>query len=207
LPIGTDSTLSTLIVDIAGIGSDAVKLPIALAAAIAMTAWCFLDREFRTNLKAVLGGLVVGLTVAGGWFVSGYIGGDEFNPQPVQSLSFVAAAGSTVIYLMTFTGATVTFGAGLLFGVLLGSFLAAWRFDELRLEAFDDPREMRRHLTGAVLMGVGGVLSMGCSIGQGLSGVSTLALPSFLALLSIWGGAALGLKLLFDGWSLWPKRR
>jgi uncharacterized membrane protein YedE/YeeE len=112
-----------------------------------------------------------------------------------------------VIYLMTFTGATVTFGAGLLFGVLLGSFLAAWRFDELRLEAFDDPREMRRHLTGAVLMGVGGVLSMGCSIGQGLSGVSTLALPSFLALLSIWGGAALGLKLLFDGWSLWPKRR
>jgi uncharacterized membrane protein YedE/YeeE len=207
LPIGTDSTLSTLIVDIAGIGSDAVKLPIALAAAIAMTAWCFLDREFRTNLKAVLGGLVVGLTVAGGWFVSGYVGGDEFNPQPVQSLSFVAAAGSTVIYLMTFTGATVTFGAGLLFGVLLGSFLAAWRFDELRLEAFDDPREMRRHLTGAVLMGVGGVLSMGCSIGQGLSGVSTLALPSFLALLSIWGGAALGLKLLFDGWSLWPKRR
>ncbi len=207
LPIGTNATLGSLLVDVAGLGFPSLKLPIALGASMLLALWCLAGRDFRTNGKALAGSAVVGLTVIGGWFVTGWIGGDEFNPQPVESLSFVAAAGATVIYLMTFTGATVTFGVGLFIGVLAGSFLAAWKFDELRLDAFDDPREMRRHLSGAVLMGVGGVLSMGCSIGQGLTGVSTLALPSFLALLSIWAGAALGLRLLFSGWSLWPRRR
>ncbi len=165
--------------------------------------WCLRDAAFRMNGRALLGATSVGLAVLAGWFVTGYIGADDFDPQPVGSVTFVAASSSTLIYFMTYTGASINFPVGLLIGVVLGGFLAAWRKREFRLEAFDDPREMRRHVFGAILMGVGGVLSMGCSLGQGLTGVSTLAIPSFLALISMWAGAIIGLRILIYGWPSW----
>ncbi|MDJ0685761.1 MAG: YeeE/YedE family protein [Alphaproteobacteria bacterium] len=200
LPQGENASIGALFAMATGWDREAIQLPVAVVVSGALAVWCLAGADFRRNPKMVSGGVIVGLVVVAGWFVTGYIGADDFDPQPVESVSFVAAAGSAVIYLMTYTGSTVSFPVGLVAGVLVGSFLAAWVKHELRLEGFDEPREMRRHLGGAVLMGAGGVIAMGCSIGQGLSGVSTLAVPSFLALLSIWAGAAVGLRILIHGW-------
>lgn len=202
LPDDHNASLGSLISLAIGLEPSVIVVPSSVLAALALIVWCLKDSRFRTNVQAVFGSLVVGLLVVAGWYTTGHIGADEFDPQAVESLSFVAASGSTVMYLMTFTGSTITFGVGVFMGVIIGAFIAAWRKNELRLDAFDDPREMRRHIIGAVLMGIGGVLSMGCSIGQGLSGVSTLAVPSFLALLSMWVGAVLGLHILIYGWTL-----
>ena len=201
LPPGATATVHGLLGLAFDIDPAVLALPVSVFCALALAAWCLKDSEFRENRRAVCGSVIVGLLVVAGWFVTGNIGADEFEPQPTESLSFVAAASSALIYFMTYTGATITFGVGMLMGVFVGSYLAAWQKNEVRLEGFDEPREMRRHIAGAVLMGFGGVLSMGCSIGQGLTGVSTLAVPSFLALLSMWAGAAIGLHILIHGWT------
>ncbi|RVU38168.1 YeeE/YedE family protein [Hwanghaeella grinnelliae] len=202
LPAGATATVHGLLALAFDLEPDALAMPVSLLMTAALAIWCLKDTEFRTNRRALFGSVMVGLLVVAGWFATGYIGADEFEPQPTESLSFVAAASSTLIYFMTFTGATISFGVGMLLGVFGGSFLAARQKNEVRLEGFDEPREMRRHIAGAILMGFGGVLSMGCSIGQGLTGVSTLAVPSFLALFSMWLGAALGLHILIHGWTL-----
>ncbi len=202
LPAGATATVHGLLGLAFDTDATVLALPVSICCALALALWCLKDGEFRANRRAICGSVIVGLLVVAGWFVTGNIGADEFEPQQTESLSFVAAASSTLIYFMTYTGATITFGVGMLLGVFVGSFLAAWQKNELRLEGFDEPREMRRHIAGAVMMGVGGVLSMGCSIGQGLTGVSTLAVPSFLALISMWIGAAMGLHVLIHGWTL-----
>lgn len=202
LPDGANATVHGLIGLGFGFDPDVMTVPVSLFCVLALAAWCFKDPEFRANRQAIIGAGAVGLLVVAGWYVTGHIGADDFEPQPTESLSFVAAASSSLIYFMTFTGATISFGVGMLLGVFAGSYLAARQKNELRLEGFDEPREMRRHIAGAVLMGFGGVLSMGCSIGQGLTGVSTLAVPSFLALGSMWIGAAIGLHFLIHGWTL-----
>ena len=89
----------------------------------------------------------------------------------------------------------------------VGSFVIAAFRDELRWEAFDDPREMRRHLLGAVLMGVGGVLARGCTIGQGLTGTSTLSIAAPIAVLAMVVGARVGLAHLIEGRPLFARWR
>lgn len=200
LSAGDNATLPSLFQQVTGFDGGMAALLVSLVVIAVLMVWCLRDRAFTHNPTALWGSIAVGLLVVAGWFVTGHIGADEFNPQPVESITFVSATSAALIYVMTFTGDEINFPVGLFLGVLGGSFLAAWRSKELRLDAFDDVREMRRHLLGAVLMGVGGVFSMGCSLGQGLSGVSTLALPSFLALGSMWVGSAIGLHILINGW-------
>ncbi len=198
---GQNATLHSLLGQLFGLNQETLLLPVALFVSLSLAAWCFSDRKFRLEPKIVFGGAIVGLLVVMGWYITANIGADAFDPQPIESLSFVSAAGNTVIYLMTFTGATATFSVGVFVGTLLGAFIAAAVKHELRLDGYDEPREMRRHILGANLMGIGGVLSMGCSVGQGLSGVSSLAIPSFFALTSMWLGAAIGLHVLIHGWT------
>ena len=100
---------------------------------------------------------------------------------------------------MTFTGAAATFSIGGVLGVICGAFAAAVIKGNFRFEAFDEPREMRRHFAGAFLMGVGAILALGCTIGQGMSGVSTLSVNSMLAAASIAVGAWLGIRYLIEG--------
>jgi uncharacterized protein len=100
-----------------------------------------------------------------------------------------------------------SFAVATVLGVVIGSGIVTWRRDELRWEAFDDAREMRRHLLGAVLMGFGGVLARGCTIGQGLSAASTLAVSAPIAILFMILGARLGLFYLIEGRSLWGSGR
>ena len=93
----------------------------------------------------------------------------------------------------------INFGIGSVGGVVFGAFLASRARGDFRLEAFDDPKEMIRHLAGAALMGFGGVAALGCTIGQGGTGMSTLSLGAPLALAAIFLGAYLGLKYLVEG--------
>ena len=161
--------------------------------------YCLKDRAFRQSRKDVIGGIVIGLVVASGWLVTGVIGADEFDPTPLGSYSFVTPVGESLVYLMTFTGATINFGVGAVGGVIFGAFLASQAKAEFRLEAFDDPKEMLRHIFGAALMGFGGVTALGCTIGQGITAMSTLSLSAPLALASIFLGAYLGLRYLVEG--------
>lgn len=159
--------------------------------------FAFKDKTFRGSTDNILAGITVGILIAGAWYVTGVIGNDDFEPLPIESISFIAPVGNTLNYLMTYTGATIGFGIAVVFGVIAGSFLYAVLSGNFRLETFNDKGDMVNHLFAGVLMGFGGVLSLGCTIGQGVSGMSTLALGSLIALVSIVAGSALTMKMQY----------
>jgi uncharacterized membrane protein YedE/YeeE len=161
--------------------------------------FCFKDAAFRASKSDIAAGLVIGALVPIGWYVTGVVGYDDFEPTPVASVSFVAPLGESIQYLMTFTGSTINFGIATVGGVIAGSFLAALATGSFRIEAFVDAGDMIRHMTGGAVMGIGGVLAMGCTIGQGLTGMSTLAIGSLIALLAILAGGFFGMKYLEEG--------
>ncbi len=184
----------------------AFSLPLKAISMIASAAiggglivFAFKSAEFRSSARDVAGGFIIGLLVITAWYVTGVIGNDEFDPVPVVSFTFIAPAGDGLQYLMTFTGATINFGIAAVGGIIFGSFLMAVASREFHLEAFSDTSDMVRHITGGMLMGVGGVLSLGCTVGQGITGMSTLAVGSLLALASIIAGGVYGLKFLEEG--------
>jgi uncharacterized membrane protein YedE/YeeE len=160
---------------------------------------CFKDVAFRSSPADIIGGLVIGLCAVAGWVVTGILANDEFNPVQLASITFVAPAGDSLQYLMTFTGSTINFGVAVIGGVIVGSFLMAVVTGNFAVESFADRNDLIRHLIGAMLMGTGGVLALGCTIGQGITGMSTLALGSLLAWLSILGGCYLGIRYLEEG--------
>jgi hypothetical protein len=142
----------------------------------------------------IAAGIAVGLLVAAGWFATGYLGADDFNPAPVTSLTFVAPIADTLQYVMLSTGLTLNFGIATVAGVFAGSLLTALATRRFRWEGYTSPRHMLRSAGGAALMGAGGAMAYGCSIGQGLTGLSTLALASFVAVAGILLGTATGLR-------------
>jgi hypothetical protein len=160
----------------------------------ALIIFAFAHAPFRRSPGQVAAGLVIGLLVAGGWFASGYLGADDFNPAPVVSLTFVAPIADALQYVMLSTGSALNFGIATVGGVLTGSLITALATGRFQLEGYHSPRHMLRSAGGAALMGAGGVMALGCSIGQGLTGFSTLALASFIAVAGILVGTALGLR-------------
>ena len=132
--------------------------------------------------------------VPAGWFVTGFIGADPFEPVPVASLTFIAPIADSLQYAMLSTGSTLNFGIVVMAGVLVGSFLTALVTRNFHVEGYSSAEHMLRSVGGAALMGVGGVMAFGCSIGQGLTGLSTLGLPSAIAAVGILGGAAVALR-------------
>ncbi len=167
---------------------------------IAFLAWvCFKDSSFRKSPRNIAAGIGIGLLTVAGWYATGIAGNDDFEPTPLASFTFVAPIGDTLIYLMTWTGAKIGFGVASVFGVVLGAFVAAKTAREFRIESFAGTDDMLRHLAGAALMGTGGVLALGCTIGQGVTGLSTLALGSLLAFGSIVCGGLFGMKYLEHG--------
>jgi uncharacterized membrane protein YedE/YeeE len=173
-------------------------LIVALLAGTALV-WCLKDAAFRTSKGTVWGALVIGMTIPAGWAITGILGADDFDPVQLASFSFIAPLGDGLMYLMTYTGSTINFGIAAVGGVIAGSFLSAWLSGTFAVEGFADTSDMKRHLAGAILMGTGGILSMGCTIGQGLTGLSTLSLTSVLAVTGIILGAVLGLRSLEEG--------
>jgi len=132
--------------------------------------------------------------IPAGWFATGYLGADPFNPAPVGSLTFVAPSADSLQYVMFSTGTSLSFGVTLVAGVLVGSFVAALVTRRFEFEGYSSVPHMLRSIGGGALMGCGGAMAYGCTIGQGLTGLSTLALPSALAVTGIVLGAAAALR-------------
>ena len=179
-------------------GTDVHLLAAALVA-LALLAWVFADRGYRNRFGLIATGSVIGLVVAFGWVATTLAARHSFEPVQLESASFVVPVGDSILQLVTFTGVLPDYGVGLVAGVVLGAALCAWRRRDVRWEACDDARELGRHLIGGFLMGAGGVFAMGCTIGQGVSAVSVLAVSAPLAMASIVLGARLGLAYLLEG--------
>ncbi len=163
----------------------------------ALIIFAFASLPFRRSPGQIIAGLVIGLLVAAGWFASGYVGADDFNPTPVVSLTFIAPIADSLQYTMLSTGSTLNFGIATVGGVFAGSLITALATGRFHLEGYQSPRHMLRSAGGAALMGAGGAMAYGCSIGQGLTGLSTLALASFVAVAGILLGTAAGLRGAF----------
>ncbi len=174
----------------AGMGN-AARVGVAIAAlALAFTL-------FRmAGVYRALAALAVGGLVAAGWAASAILGDDGFEKLQPWSATFVAPLANGLQYLMTFTGAKIDFGVAFAAGVIAGAFASSLAGGRFRLHSFESPRQTLRYLLGAVLMGFGGVLALGCTTGQGFSGVSVLAPASFVAIAAISAGMWLG--LLYD---------
>ena len=151
-------------------------------------------RDFRRSFDSLFAGIAIGLIIPAGWYVTGVVGFDDFEPVRLESFTFIAPAAESLQYLMTYTGSTISFGVAAVFGVILGSFAYAILTGKFRLEYFVGRDDMLRHIAGGILMGFGGVLALGCTVGQGITGMSTLALGSLMALVSIVFGSALTMK-------------
>ncbi len=170
-----------------------VIVPIVIVALFVLIAIAvFVRSGVERKLTPALTGLGVGILIAGGWYVTGVLGFDEFEPVRTESLTFTAPVGNAIQYLMTYTGATADFGIVAVAGVLVGSTLIALVRGEWHLQGFETPHQLLRYTLGGALMGFGGVLALGCTVGEGLSGLSTLSLGSFLAVVSIFAGALIG---------------
>jgi uncharacterized protein len=160
----------------------------------ALVLFAFAHVPFRRSPGQIAAGLIVGMLIAAGWFATGYLGADDFNPTPITSLTFIAPIADALQYVMLSTGLTLNFAVATVGGVFAGSLAAALLTGRFHLEGFQSPRHMLRSAGGAALMGAGGVMAFGCSIGQGLTGLSTLALASFVAVAGILLGTAAGLR-------------
>jgi len=165
---------------------------------LAGLAYCFKDAEFRTSPVHVWSGIAIGLCAVAGWALTG-LAFDELAERPTApiSLTYVRPSGDALEWLQRFTAAPMPgFGVATVFGAILGAFVAAKTMGRFRLLTFSDPGDTVRNLLGAAMMGIGGVMALGCTIGQGITGVSTLALGSFITFAAIVAGAVVGLKAL-----------
>ncbi|HEX2331655.1 MAG TPA: YeeE/YedE family protein, partial [Burkholderiales bacterium] len=184
--------------------------PWILAAVIGggMIAFIYSSRDFRSSFDYTLGGVVTGLVVVGGWYVSGVIGHVAEDPNTLQeafvatntgrmeSFSFVSPMAFTLEYLMLWTDKSkiVTYGIASALGVIAGSAAYALATRTFRWEGFRDAEDTANHVIGGILMGFGGITALGCTIGQAISGFSTLALGSILTFIAIVAGSAATMK-------------
>jgi uncharacterized membrane protein YedE/YeeE len=187
--VSLPALLSTL-----GLSETFARMAAASVIAGALIIFAFAHAPFKRAWGQIAAGIAVGLLVTGGWFATGFLGADDFNPAAVTSLTFIAPIADTVQYAMLSTGLSLNFGIAMVSGVFAGSLVTALVTRRFHWEGFNSPRHMLRSIGGAALMGAGGAMAYGCSIGQGLTGLSTLALASFVAVGGILLGTAAGLR-------------
>lgn len=156
-------------------------------------------REIWQEPSAIIWSIVVGLAVVLGWAGTDYINREGFEALPVVSHSFSAPLGETILWTMTGSLRPLSFAVGSITGVWLGAFIGSLLKGHFRWEACEDPRELRRQIIGAAIMGAGAVIAMGCTVGQGLSAFSLLALSAPVTFVAIFVGAAIGLRQLIEG--------
>ncbi|TNF22041.1 MAG: YeeE/YedE family protein [Rhodobacteraceae bacterium] len=164
-------------------------------AALAAVALAFALRSGNRVGPLVLAALL-GLLVPAAWVGTGFVLYDDFDPITLESLSFTAPATETLFWTVASTAIEPGFGVGLFGGVLAGALVASLVFRSFRWQSFSSPRETGRYMGGAALMGLGGVLAGGCTVGAGLAGVPTLSLAALLALVAIAAGALVTQLLL-----------
>ena len=215
--------LGTLVAGAAG--AVKARLIIGGALGLAILVWVFKSADFRSNRDNILGGIVVGLAVLAAWYVTSnvvikvdadthtlvdYVQQWDFlassdagkpadsRPLGAQSFTFINPMGQTLGYAASgFKHDLLTFGVMALLGVIAGSLAWSLLSRSFRVEWFASGKDFVNHVFGAVLMGFGGVLALGCTVGQGITGVSTLALGSFITLFAIIAGSAITMKIQY----------
>jgi hypothetical protein len=203
-----DQSLPTIISFIISSSNTAYyKLIIGLLTGLTILYYIFRSGTFVKNMDNVIGGFIVGSVVVLAWYLTGSSLGEDWietnnfldSPLPgvgVQSFTFINPMGESIIYLTQSANIYyLTFGVTALLSVIIGSFIYSIISKNFRIEWFQSKEDFKRHIIGAILIGIGGVLSLGCTIGQGVSGVSTLALGSFITLISIVIGASIAMKI------------
>ncbi len=202
-----DQSLATLVQ--AAVGStDAttVRWIVTAVVGLGFTIYALASVEFLKSFRNLFAGVSIGLFIVAGWYITGKLGFDEFEPVRLESYTFVSPVAENVNYLMTFTGSTINFGIAAVFGVIAGSFLYAVLSGSFKIETFNSRADMVNHMIGGALMGFGGVIALGCTIGQGVTGMSTLALGAVITLTMIIFGSALTMKMMLhrmDEKSFW----
>jgi uncharacterized protein len=198
---------------VTGWSSSVAGLSMALVIGGGLVVWALMGEEFRTP-RGLLAGFGLGGVITLAWWISGHLGFVAEHPETLdavylasisgrmESLTFTAPMAYTLDWLIHFsdTSKMLTLGVVSVVGVVLGSFVQAVGSRSFRWEGFRDTQDTALHLAGAVCMGVGGVTAMGCTVGQGLSGLSTLSLTSIIAVAAIVAGAWLGFR--FQIWLL-----
>ncbi|MDR9437270.1 MAG: YeeE/YedE family protein [Thiohalophilus sp.] len=220
--LASQQDLGSLLGRVFGSGADVTRVVVGLLL-VAFLAWVlFKSADFRKSFDNILGGAVVGLAVLAAWYVTDAavidVGGETFTwsgyaepnnwsfmesgqpPRSVgtQSYTFINPVGQTLGYASEgFASRYLTFGVMAVFGVILGSLFWAIISRGFRVEWFVNFRDFINHVIGGALMGIGGVLALGCTVGQGITGISTLALGSFLAFGGIVLGSAMTMKIQY----------
>jgi uncharacterized protein len=167
-----------------------------IAAGLAL--WCFASKDFMTSPVHILSAVGIAACVLAGWLLTG-LAYDDMAATPVApiSLTYVRPTGDALEWLQRYTAlATPGFGAASVAGAIAGGFAVAILTGNFRLSAFANASDMMRNIGGAILMGVGGVMALGCTVGQGVTGVSTLAVGSFLTFVAIVFGGVMGIKAI-----------
>lgn len=207
--------LPALVAVATGLAPRGVQLALAIGVAAALLAFVLKNRDFRGSFDHILGGTVVGLTIVGGWYLTGHLGFGEnpetleetffgTNSRTIESLSYTAPVAFTLELLMLWSDKSlrVTFGIAAVIGIVLGSFAYAIASRSFRWEGLAGPEDTANHIVGGILMGFGGVTALGCTVGQGITGLSTLSVGSVLAFLAIIAGSAATMK-----WQYWRMMR
>jgi len=221
----TQQDLGSIIAGITGGNAATTRMIVGLIIAALLLLYILKSSEFRSSFDNILAGVVVGLSVFAAWyFTSGFVNinadgemlnwtqyasaeswdmlEDNAGARPrdvgVQSFTFINPIGQTLRYgIEGFNPSYVTFGLMAVLGIILGSLFWALVSKSFRIEWFLNTRDLLNHVVGATLMGLGGVLALGCTIGQGISGASTLASGSFLAFGGIVLGCAMTMKIQY----------
>jgi uncharacterized membrane protein YedE/YeeE len=210
---------------VGGSEPSAMRLIVGVVVFLAMGHFIFKSKEFRSSADNMIGGAVVGLAVLAAWFVSGNVivnaDGEVLSLQQyynqwdmladsdagkpaagamlaTQSYTFINPMGQALNYLAGgLDGSLMTFGVVAVFGVVAGSLIWSLISRSFRIEWFNSASDVANHVIGAILMGIGGTLAMGCTIGQAVTGISTLAVGSILTFGAIFLGSALTMKIQY----------
>jgi len=193
-----DQGLATIIANALGMDPSAgLRSLVAFVVALLLIGWALKQKDLRESFDNMLSAIVLGVAIIGAWVITGIVGVDDFDPIPVEGMTFIAPTGNMINYLMSFTGSTINFGIAIVLGLIAGSFIYGVASRTFRIEAFSNKQDMINTMAGAVIMGFGGVLARGCTIGQGVSGLSTLALGSFIAVIFIIIGSVATMKIQY----------
>ena len=205
----TSQDLPSLLAHGFGTAVNQIQLPVVLSVALLMLLFVLKGRLHRQPMR-LAAGLVIGGLVTAGWWATGVLGFVSEHPETLEkaflatnskspeSLTFVGPLAYSLELLIYWSDRNqiFSFAVATVLGVILGSAGSALLRGRFKWEAFKTTQDMANHLVGALLMGIGGVVAMGCTMGHGLSGLSLLSLGSLLTTISIIGGAALGLRWL-----------
>ncbi|WP_028030216.1 YeeE/YedE family protein [Gemmobacter nectariphilus] len=184
--------------DLAGLGIPA--LATVLLTGCAALVWGLWHAPLRARPRMMLWGVAAGLAVVWCFLGTSWLYDQSLGEIGVEGPSFTAPVGRTLIYLMTSTAGGITFSVGSVVGVMAGALIGSMTRGLFKWEACEDPRELGRQVAGAALMGVGGVIAMGCSVGQGVTAFAALAWSGPVTLAAIAAGAFLGLQQLIGGY-------